>query len=35
MTSKESTYVIVPISDKDGRSRDLYGDSDTVGKGSK
>ena len=32
--SEKSTYVIVPESDKDGRSRDLYGDSDTVGKGS-
>ena len=34
MTSKKSTYVIVPVSDEDCRSRDLYGDSDTVGKGS-
>jgi len=31
--SEESTYIIVPVSDKDGRSRDLYGDSDTVGSG--
>ena len=32
--SEESTYIIVPVSDKDGRSRDLYGDSDTVESGS-
>jgi len=32
--SEESTYIIVPESDKDGRSRDLYGNSDTVGSGS-
>lgn len=31
--SEESTYIIVPVSDKDGRSRDLYGNSDTVGNG--
>jgi hypothetical protein len=31
--SEESTYIIVPESDKDGRSRNLYGDSDTVGSG--
>ena len=29
--SKESTYIIVPVGDKDGRSRDLYRGSDTVG----
>ena len=29
--SEESTYITVPVSDKDGRSRDLYGNSDTVG----
>jgi hypothetical protein len=32
--SEEFTYIIVPESDKDGRSRDLHGDSDTVGSGS-
>jgi hypothetical protein len=32
--SEESTYIIIPVSDKNGRSRDLYGDSDTVGSGS-
>jgi hypothetical protein len=32
--SEGSTYIIVPVSDKDGRSRNLYGDSDTVGSGS-
>lgn len=29
--SNESTYIIVPVSYKDGRSRDLYRGSDTVG----
>jgi hypothetical protein len=32
--SEKSTYIIVPVSDEDGRSRYLYGDSDTVGSGS-
>jgi hypothetical protein len=32
--SKETTYIIIPESDKDGCSRDLYGGSDTVGNGS-
>jgi len=31
--SEESTYIIVPESDKDGRRRDLYGHSDTVDNG--
>lgn len=32
--SMESTYIIVPESDKDSRSRYLYGGSDAVGNGS-
>ncbi len=32
--SYEFTYVIVPESDQDSCSRDLHGDSDTVGSGS-
>lgn len=34
LMSEESTYIIVPVRDKNGRSRDLHGDSDTVGSGS-
>lgn len=31
---EESKYIIVPVSDKDGRSRDLYGGGDTAGSSS-
>jgi hypothetical protein len=32
--SEKSTYIIVPVSEKYGRSRDLYGGSDTAGSSS-
>ena len=34
MISGEYAYIIIPVGDKDGCSRDLYGGSNTVGSGS-